>query len=262
MFSRHLILLLLCLIIAFIGISTAAAHNFENEDTEVHFLSLSYELVLMEEFFHGGNGELVVFDAVTSQEKGYSEEAVNLAEELAAHTNALVLAANDALGDSKSVNTELSTISLEQFPAVKAYFAAATDFNKNNESYGPEGWCSPQLSDIACSCGHWSFPRPFSAANWQQWYSSNPVASLTSLGYHETANLFGGGWTRPQTYYPSRCGYNTFRDHALIVGSTTVREQNYAGFTPRGEPNPEVLTSGPWPYLTWPSYVQWWHENY
>lgn len=45
----------------------------------------------------------------------------------------------------------------------------------------------------------------------------------------------------------------------LALHGPFIREQNYTG-EPGGEPNPEIYSSGPWPYPDWPLYVLWWHE--
>jgi hypothetical protein len=169
---------------------------------------------------------------------------------------------------SQSVNGASSTsitaapIDSAAFPKVSAYFAAATAREQTSEGMEVSGWCNASLTDAACTCGHWLYPRPTTSAPWRSYTSSNPSSTLTSWGYHETPSWAGGGWTRSQTYYPSRCGNSTFRDHAYIASPTTFSEQNYSGFTPRGEPNPEVWASGPWPYPVWPSYVQWWHDTH
>lgn len=101
---------------------------------------------------------------------------------------------------------------------------------------------------------------------------ADPAATLSSWGYHRTPGFAGGGWTRPQTYNPARCGISTYRDHAFVglrftscIGTACefrwpIREQNYVA-APYGEPNPEVWRSGPWPYATWPAYVYWWHAT-
>ena len=100
-------------------------------------------------------------------------------------------------------------------------------------------------------------------ADWTTHSSSNPRATLRAAGYHYTPPPFARyknkDYTRPQTYQPSLCGRKTFRDHAIIEGAGRYRTQEYTGWTPPGEPNPEVHRSGPWPYLTWPAYVAWWH---
>ena len=156
-----------------------------------------------------------------------------------------------------------SIVSLDEYAHANEFFALATEYSlEQEETVDAAGWCNWALTDAACSCGHWLFPRPTRAAPWKDKSSSNAVNTLKSWGYHQTAGYAGGGWTRDQTYYESRCGKNTFRDHAIVQSSKKFREQNYSGYTPRGEPNPEVLRTGPWPYAAWPAYVEWWHDTY
>ena len=104
-------------------------------------------------------------------------------------------------------------------------------------------------------------------ADWTRHSSSNPRATLRAAGYHYTPPPFAGirntHFTRPQTYQPSLCGRKTFRDHAIIRdddNNDIYQTQEYTGWIPPGEPNPEIHRSGPWPYLEWPAYVAWWHQ--
>ena len=262
--THRLVSLALMLLLALPVVGGAAAQEAPIPITQSDFVAFSADLMKMEKLYSGGNGELVTFDAKAAYEQGFSADSVALAAELAAHTNALILAAQQALKSDGFSDIATLNVSLDDYPRVQAYFAAATENAKGMADGGsaPEGWCNPGLTDAACSCGHWWYPRPSSTAPWRNWTSSNPSSTLTSWGYHTTPNWAGGGWTRAQTYYPSRCGNNTFRDHAYITGSRTFREQNYSGFTPRGEPNPEFWAGGPWAYAAWPSYVQWWHANF
>lgn len=115
-------------------------------------------------------------------------------------------------------------------------------------------------------CGSWWRPFPRTADRWNTFteYTSIPQATarLTEIGYHRTpGGIWGGGWTRPQTYSSSICGLSTYRDHAYIMNNGNIREQNYT-VDPGGEPNPEIWRSGPWPYAVWPLYVRWWHAHH
>lgn len=231
-------------------------------EPSLDFATLSTDLLKMEPLFSGGSGQLVAFDAEAARLQGFHPESVALAQELAVHTNALINAANVQLQAGNSADVVVNSVELASFPRVSAYFALATGNELNGGEVEPAGWCNFWLSDAACSCGHWWYPRPTTPARWVDRTSSNAASTLRSWGYHETPGWAGGGYTRAQTYYSSRCGNNTFRDHAYTLSSTKFREQNYAGFTPRGEPNPEFWASGPWPYAAWPSYVSWWHSTH
>lgn len=261
--KHRLVSFVLVLLLALIAVAGASAQETPISITQANFVNLSTDLMKMDGLYSGGNDDLVIFDSKTALDQGFDVNSVALAEELAAHTNALILAARRALANDGISDIAALNVSLADFPRVQAYFAAATESAKGAAGVSTtEGWCNSALTDAACSCGHWLYPRPSSAAPWRNWTSSNPSNTLTSWGYHTTPGWAGGGWTRPQTYYSSRCGNNTFRDHAYVTGSTTFREQNYSGFTPRGEPNPEFWAGGPWAYGAWPSYVQWWHSNF
>ena len=244
--------------------SHTLGHPQQNDEpSSSSFASLAQDLLKMESLFSGGNGDLVTFDSSTAQQLGFNEESIRLAEEMAAYTNDLIVAAAKAQEFVQAANADLLNVDATAYTRLQAFFVAATEYSNSTESeVEAAGWCNQTLTDAACSCGHWWNPRPSRAATWVNYRTSNSANTLTSWGYHQTPDWAGGGWTRAQTYYSSRCGNNTFRDHAYTTGSTTFREQNYSGFTPRGEPNPEFWNGGPWPYPAWPTYVQWWHSNF
>ena len=219
------------------------------------FMTKSEDLGDMEALFYGDKDSPIGFDAGKARGLGFSEESIALAKELAAYTHALVFA---------------DTVPEQPPPWVKYYFDCATKYHKERERDANQegdnqvaGWCSEWLTDAACTCGHWGYPRPYDNGSWQTRTpeaGQSPADALRARGYHETSEIMGGGWTRPQTYEPNTCGSNTFRDHGQIQGSN-YSVQEYEGVTPPGEPNPEVHKSGPWPYVTWPAYVYWWHET-
>jgi hypothetical protein len=130
----------------------------------------------------------------------------------------------------------------------------------------------PVIKSVAAKvkCGFFGKPKPKRPAQWvNQGYVEGPETYLASQGYHKTPRgRMGGGWTRPQTYLPLLCGWNTYRDHAQInytvcivepYRACQVGQQVYSG-DPGGEPNVELHRSGPWPYLSWPAYVMYWHR--
>jgi hypothetical protein len=207
----------------------------------VDFASLSSDLQSARDLFAGGNGKLVTFDAKAAAARGLSAEGIQLGRELADYTNALVAADGAALANS--VDVTKVRVDLSRFPLLASYLDEAT-VNRHKlaaeedptlpepevgSQVEPQSWLSEYI------CGAFWRPRPSSAAPWINWWSTNPHAVLTSWGYHTTPSFAGGGYTRDQTY---------------------------AGWTPRGEPNPEVWRSGPWPYPTWPVYVRWWHQEH
>ncbi|MDP9190491.1 MAG: hypothetical protein M3P06_02160 [Acidobacteriota bacterium] len=251
------------------GLSEGEATRVAEEPLD--FVLASDALTSVEDLFSGGaSAGPVVFDVEGAKLRGTDAATIELASELAAYTNDLVRAA-DAFANGKGPNP-MNVAPTEEHMMVRRFFRAATAFHIKEAAYGREGstggiqtdgWCKSYLTDAACTCGHWSYPQPSKGAPWKESTSKNPSATLKSWGYHQTPGIAAIGWTRAQTYYPSRCGSGTFRDHAYIkTDGKTIREQNYAGWTPRGEPNPEFWTSWKWPYPAWPTYVQWWHSIY
>lgn len=209
----------------------------------------------------------VTFDAEMARRYGFSERVIKLGEQVAAATNDLIVQARAMQEVGKQAQVTEFAIDAERYPELQRFWAEAARFTQVNvsitdqsdifvEEVKPLG--VPGISHIVC--GYYSNPKPSTNGPWTTHRNiSNPEATLRSWGYHPTPGLVGGGWTRPQTYQPLFCGWNTFRDHAYISAPWTIREQNYTG-EPGGEPNPEIYLSGPWPYPDWPLYVIWWHR--
>ena len=85
------------------------------------------------------------------------------------------------------------------------------------------------------------------------------------MGFHHTTayacgeygkNCSETDFTRGKDYWGNygHCDSPIFRDHGYIEGEGQYSIQC-------GEPNPEIHTYK-WPYINWPIYVDWWHENY
>ncbi len=208
----------------------------------------------------------VTFNAALARQYGFSEPAIRLGEQVAAITNALIAGIKQARlkGDPARV-TEVS-VEIERYPDLRQFWLDVAKLNTqvrldatNLFAKAIEPLEVPGASHIVCR--YYPNPKPSTNGTWTTHQNvSDPAATLRNWGYHETwpPDYTGGGWTRPQTYEPLLCGWDTYRDHAFIAGPTTIREPNYTG-SPGGEPNPEVYRSGPWPYPDWPAYVYWWH---
>jgi hypothetical protein len=182
---------------------------------------------------------------------------------------------NDVVELSKSARgISAASDRLASYPKVREYFDQALTLERNGQtlSLGKSGIQNP-LTMFAivgnpitealgmADCGiYWSL-KPTVAKNWVTMHVNDSIATLRSWGYHDS-HIPYAGWTRPQTWHPWNCGWHTFRDNAVPLDYYTLREQNYSGWSPRGEPNPEVYVSGPWPYSTWPAYVFWWHQTH
>lgn len=217
--------------------------------------------ILQGDYEHGA-----VFNADMARQYRFSESAIRLGEQVAMATNEIIAMSKEAQRKGGPAPVTETPIAIERYPDLQQFWLhAATqsiqgrrdDATLFAEEIEPLG--VPGASHIVC--GYYPNPKPSTNGPWATHTGiSNPAATLSSWGYHETwpPDYTGGGWTRPQTYQPLLCGWGTYRDHAFIAGPTTIREQNYTG-QPGGEPNPEVYRSGPWPYPDWPAYVYWWH---
>jgi hypothetical protein len=238
-----------------------------------------------------GRGKPVKVRADAARKQRFSKQSIRLAEESAAFTNALVASLSD---EAPAIDLARARDQLRHYPTLARYFEAAAQVSAaasappqpgappTEASVAPaappttEGGDQPADSASAqglivdevfkrWACGWFTNPKPPFAAGRHVYYASDPMAELRQKGYHNTvpgADAFNeNDWTRSQTWHPEVCGLWTFRDHANIrVDGTSYREQSYVGWSPPGEPNPELYLSGPWPYLDWPAYVLWWHE--
>jgi hypothetical protein len=213
------------------------------------------------------------FDSKKAQKQGYSKTSVLLMDELVKYTNDILL--------SKDTNKK---IDLKKYPRVTKFFKyleqrkAKTKVDLKKSSYFNFGNVNVSARQIvseregASECGYFDNPKPSKSKSWQTFGPfENAESVATSWGYHRS-DIRGAGWTRTITWNENICGDGTFRDNAFPnrkmvsdnlsepVGGYLI-EQNYDGWSPRGEPNPEVYSSWVWPYTIWPSYVYWWHEE-
>lgn len=234
--------------------------------TQAYFTSRSNDLLRINAFAHVSRANIISFDETGAKRAGLTKNQLQFGRQLVAFSNDVV---QQGLAPSSSaIRTELD---LAKYPLVKRYMAAATLAERAAATVTAREGAPlsttaivPQFGDnwhTYSTCGSFWSPRPTVAKSWVRFNVSNPVGTLYAWGYHPPpSGMQWLGWTRPQTYAWWVCGWNTFRDNAN-PGPGFVVEQNYHGWAPRGEPNPELWASGPWPYATWPSYVYWWHQT-
>ncbi len=216
---------------------------------------LSADQAEVDSFSRVSPTQVVTFDETSAAAAGMDATGRRLGREMAVFANAVVRGAMSNRGIAGAAPV------LQRLPTLKSYMRRATALRRASSlapprarvSFGNNFWTYR-------TCGSFGSPRPTVGKRWMTFNSNDPVGTLRSWGYHSTPDWAGGGWTRDQTYASWVCGWRTFRDHAYIVGSQ-IREQNYAGWRPRGEPNPELWRVGPWPYSSWPAYVYWWHRT-
>lgn len=187
----------------------------------------------------------VTLDKDRALSDGFSPDSIDIVTEIVNTTNQIVKSGYiDNFKNTKS-------------RALKEYLEKNM-LNVSNRSYS----IYANSNDPVSVCwGFWN-PLPNRAAPWYGITMSSQYSHnyLLNIWFHKTEETYGWGYTRPQFYRPDVCWYGTFRDHAYISGNT-VRIQDYANFTPRWEPNPEIQNYF-WPYYTWPAYVAWWHSVY
>ncbi len=207
------------------------------------------------------------FDKKKAIDKNFSKESIELAEQL---TNF-----------SKDLSENNFQADLNKYPEVKEFFIMATEISKKGgvtpdvkknsikKKVGDVNVQAAFAGDLAgrLVCGVYGNPKPYRGAPRNSFNvgKSNRESTLSNWGYRRPLPGLGSlGWTRARTWNSFYCGWNTFRDNAWTDERTPdlIYEQNYSGWSPNGEPNPEVYSSGPWPYADWPAYVYWWHSQY
>jgi hypothetical protein len=203
-------------------------------------------------------GHQVSSDITGAAATGVPAGTVTLAGQLVAFSGDVVAAA-------RTSGLDAATPALGRYPELSRFLAEAT----RRATAPAEGPAKPAITvspmlppwDV---CGYYNTPRPTRAAPWRTWGPfGNNLATLFSWGYYPSP-IPGAGWTRPQTWNPFWCSVNTFRDNAVPIDGGYINEQNYAGWSPRGEPNPDSTLGDPsgWPYPDWPAYVYWWHQTF
>lgn len=246
---------------------------FGQEDSVVNtdcsaFASRALDLANMDTFFSGGSGSPIGFDAESARAAGYSEESVSLASDIAVYADTYARSnRGDDLPEKTSRIEWLFNCGKEQVASVaEAMTEAAEEDDVSVLSACTDAGYQPHM----CTCGVIGYPQPHGGSGWSTLTShDNPHQYLLGEGYHEIFFPYSGqtdpnvrDYTRPRTWNSSTCGNNTYRDHGKVVTNSHYKEQVYFGWSPNGEPNPEVFISGPWPYVAWPAYVLWWHYWY
>lgn len=206
---------------------------------------------------YSGTSKSVSFDAGSARNAGFSEDEITLASKLAEYSDAIARLNKDDEVPSKSAE-------------VSWFFnCASAALNEASQSDSTEVMTACEdtfWSQAACTCGNVDYPKPDRSDNPPHEVDhSDPNQALLDLQfvrvYYPFAQWQTTEYRKNRTYQSNLCGNNTFRQHAWIHDSDTYRMQRYNGWTPPGEPNPEVHLANFWPYWTWPAYVLWWHNR-
>jgi hypothetical protein len=192
----------------------------------------------------------------TSAECSVKSDATTILANLRAASGDLV-AAMRSQHITSVIDAYKTGFSLDNYPLALKFVLSAEHFASNK----PKTEVAGPIERLVC--GWIGNDRPAMAASWWQCSVDDAKATLISSGFHSTNQLFGGDWTRPQSFAPSICNTGSFRDHAILssYGNIGFGVQDYVDFVPRGEPNPDLFTYV-WPYEEWPLYVYRWHVRH
>src|SRR5512145_2004459 len=258
-------LFLVCLGLAVILFAPAAQSQSESYtyipliQVPSSFEQLSMDLAAMHDLWSRPSNRLVQFDSAAARQQGFAEESITLAEELTGFTNDLVVGAEQAEIDP-NVPGKMFDKAFTYTNMVK-YLQEASMRAKSGITLQA---ITPAVSLAEWQCGSPWNPMPNPAANWiDNIPDPDPVAKIKSMGFHETPDWAGGGFTRPQTWNVLWCHEGAFRDQAIFDPKKpgVYKLQEYTGITPNGEPNPEI-NAYLWPYDYWPAYAAWWHYSF
>lgn len=251
---KGIILVLTFTLISFIQLSSIHAESLEYN----LFTNISRELLYLQDTKEFNGKEVIInSQKVDKKRKLITTHALELSKEMTALTN-------EILTSQGSFDFQTN---YRKYPQLKWYFNLAKKFSGKELPVAKALVGSPVSESLSrVICGWFPNPKPGRAKDTYTFSNvSDPEGVLRSWGYHPTINtpLGNPGWTRARIWNPGFCGWNTYRDNANPnVSKKLIYEQNYAGWTPNGEPNPEIWASGPWPYPDWPTYVIWWHATF
>jgi hypothetical protein len=238
--------------------------SFESLNSDIIMLA-NYQkgdLPLITEIRSGKISKKATFDKNSAQKAGFNRESLETFYQINEYNNELISDIKQNFSNQSLIN---------KYPLAKKYFKEAKDrynrgifttfdYSKSTVSKGNMFEINTFADSSQNQCGTWGNPKPTSSAPWVTWYLS--TSKLSDWGYHPTAWYVGtNDFTRSKSWNTGWCRTNSFREHAIIKDINKFVEQKYDGYSPNGEPNPEV-DSYSWPYWNWPSYARWWHANY
>lgn len=231
------------------------------------------------------NQEASKLNTRKAMQAGYSPHSIKLMEELLLYNKEIQkagLRSQNIVEGAKQVNLDNYSLVKKFFKEAKARKNEKINLSRHtsqNHLGGMKAFALQVFSEEEGMkvCGYFDNPKPDKTHKGKIWYYSTKEEAeqvARDWGYHPPLVEATKGWTRPVTWKGDVCGDGTFRDNAepnywytdengnSVQAIGEVVEQNYEGWEPRGEPNPEVYSSMQWPYTIWPSYVVWWHDKY
>ena len=226
------------------------------------FSERALDVSKLNSYFSGGNGTPIEFDESRAKSDRFNAESIALAKDLGAFVN------DYAREDRNAPPSKSHRVDWFFSCASKLVKSTAVETEEDEAEIFSE--CTDNgYSEVECVCGTWAYPKPTEGAqNSPIQEADNAHDYLLGQGFHRTYWPWArwnnpAEYTRPRTYQSNLCRNDSFRDHAVILKDsiTQYKTQTYSGWTPPGEPNPEVLEYWPHPYWLWTSYVAWWHNQ-
>ncbi|MEA3306422.1 MAG: hypothetical protein U9Q34_01390 [Elusimicrobiota bacterium] len=193
---------------------------------------------------------LQVFDDKAALKNKKPKETIMLIKEI-------VAAQNEMMKKIKAGRTDVfGKVDIKKYPRIAKWHKAATNFHNIREG---------KMKSEYHACGTEDYPVPDYTPLREYSTSKNPEKTLLDLGFHHTAAYACGEYgkscsdkdfTKGRGYRGDYgyCDSPIFRNHGYIEGEGQYSIQY-------GEPNPEIYTYE-WPYMSWPIYVNEWHEKY
>ena len=219
------------------------------------------------------------FDEASAQTAGVSQSGIALLNDVTAFQNKWLLRAYN----SKTFGTPFEKVDLSDYPAADKF---AKEAKKNADNSTTEGNGQPRSGSSSIGfpyfyegavafaessphrCGNMDHPLPNFRPPEHYGTAQDAYVYLHNQGYHITATYVRAvdragpnDHTKARGYVSvlGTCPSPLFRNHAVVIDGGRTRY-----WIQYGEPNPEVLAAGifRWPYLTWPYYVAWWHDEF
>lgn len=201
--------------------------------------------------FVSGEPGSQVLSVEKARKSGASKIVIDVTEE--------TVSANNHLVDAIMSGEKLEDVELGAFPLVEEMMEASP-----SQSAVVQNGEIPLAKAGVNACGDkkHQVPKKNPSKHWKK--SSNPHKALKKAGFHKTAGYACGarGYKCANDFTQGRgistkygyCKSPRFRNQGYVHTKKTYWIQY-------GEPNPEIHKYS-WPYLTWGTYVKWWHDTH
>lgn len=223
------------------------------EARQQRLTTLSQQLLLLEPYVTVEPDHTVTLDVEAARNAGFSEEVLQLAQEMAD-------AQNEAVERLLSKKDESLTIDVAGRENLEHFLGLAQEANDALA----RGYLPPAKAGSTNACGTFDNPVPKVAGpRYSQGLfktRADAAAKLVGLGFHSTAWYVNTpDYTRGRSYVSTwgTCSSPRFRDQ----GTINTNGSKYEAKIQYGECNPEVFSYS-WPYWNWGAYCAWWHYTH